>query len=214
MEMVPLMLISEKVFMVKYILFSAVLFVFYSVNGNTVSIKQPLPMGFFNVFSKKTVQQTAPVDQNLNWPDTSNWVRIDASIMKEGLTILLPPSMKYYLYEAGITLWTNEHVTHSIETTGSYNSFDMKENRDWINDPDNRSNVKWLIDDPHFAYFTGTDLSASTKNKTTHSCFGEKWVDGQRFFMNVDGITIDDAYSHNLTQEECLTYVLIFRSIR
>lgn len=200
----------------KFILFSALFLVIFSVNGKTslVSINQPSPMGFFNLFSKKNVQPIVAADQNLNWPDTSNWVRIDASVMKEGLTILLPPTMKYYLHDAGITLWTNEKVTHSIETEGSYNTFDMKENRAWINDPENRKNVKWLIDEPHFAYFTGIDLSANTKNKTTHSCFGEKWVDGQRFFMSVDGITIDDDYSHNLTQEECLTFVLIFRSIR
>lgn len=172
-------------------------------------------MGFFNsLFSKKKSERELSAESQLDWPDTSNWNRIDASIMKEGLTLVLPPNMKYYLYESGITLRINERVCYTIETVGSYNSFDMQENRDWINDPDNRENIQWLIDTPHFAYFTGQDVSASVANQTTHSCFGEKWIDGQHFHMHIDGIVIDDDFSYNLSQRECLTFVRIFESIQ
>ena len=47
----------------------------------------------------------------LNWPDTSNWITIEADDISFGIKIKLPPSMKYYAHSEGITLFINDDVS-------------------------------------------------------------------------------------------------------
>ncbi|NRA11049.1 MAG: hypothetical protein HRT57_03730 [Crocinitomicaceae bacterium] len=156
----------------------------------------------------------AQPDSTLNWPDTSNWVTIKEHVILIGLEMKLPPNMKYYAHSEGITLFINDDVSYSINEEAEYNDFDMAETRNWLDSSEYRADLVWLIDEDNIAYYTGQDLSATSSNKTTHSCYGELMVAGRRYTMSIDGITFWDGNSYHLSQEECLTFITILKSMR
>lgn len=181
--------------------------------------------------SAKPSRELSKDTNTLNYPDTTDWIVHEF----EDITFKAPkkwkinyhkpngygllifpdyPEESYFIKSERFIPYTMEAFFYDgtkeafCELFEYHCGFDLAENRKWIEN--SMKDITWHIDTENITYVEG--IEAGERN---HSCVGYKKINGKAYWFDFDGLfyLIDNTLLR-LTQEDCLTAVLVFNSMR